>query len=131
MKKVISAGGIIIRKINMNTEILVIKRHEGGLSFPKGHVETGESPEEAAIREVFEETGYRGEIIKLISIVNRTGHDSDYSECDKKIYYYQMKTLNSDNIAQEHKDVLWKNIELVKDNLLYPSEKEVLFKITV
>jgi len=104
----------------------VIKRHEGGFSFPKGHVETGESPEEAAIREVFEETGYRGEIIKLIGIVNRTGHDSDYSECDKDIYYYQIKVPNSDNIPRKHKDVSWENIKTVQNNLLYPDEKVLL-----
>ena len=42
--------------------------HFGGYfwTFPKGRIDPGESPEEAALRETLEETGYRARIIALL-----------------------------------------------------------------
>jgi 8-oxo-dGTP pyrophosphatase MutT (NUDIX family) len=53
-----SCGAVVYRKYHGNTEILLIRHIKSGYwSFPKGHVEEGETEEETAIREVFEETG--------------------------------------------------------------------------
>lgn len=53
-----SCGGIVYRKFHGNTEILLIKHVKSGYwSFPKGHVENGETEEETAKREIKEETG--------------------------------------------------------------------------
>lgn len=49
-----SCGAIVI---NDKDEILLIKHRVGHVSFPKGHMEEGETEEETAIREVKEETG--------------------------------------------------------------------------
>ena len=48
-----SAGGVVFR----GGEVLLIRDTYGRWSFPKGHVEAGETDEKAAEREVFEETG--------------------------------------------------------------------------
>ena len=51
-----SCGAIVFRKYHGNTELLLIKHANGGhWSFPKGHVEPGETEEETAAREVKEE----------------------------------------------------------------------------
>ena len=48
-----SCGGIVYRKFHGNTEILLIKHVKSGYwSFPKGHVENGETEEETAKREI-------------------------------------------------------------------------------
>ena len=53
-----SCGAIVFRKFHGNVEILLIKHANGGhWSFPKGHVEEGETEVETATREIFEETG--------------------------------------------------------------------------
>ena len=53
-----SCGAIVYRKYHGNTEILLIKHiNSGHWSFPKGHVEEGETEEETAKREIMEETG--------------------------------------------------------------------------
>lgn len=64
--RVIKAGGIITRKnINGKNEYLLIYRgNHNDYSFPKGHLEAGETPEEAAIREVREETGLLTGVIR-------------------------------------------------------------------
>ena len=53
MKKEKSCGAIII---NDKKEILLVKQTKGHYSFPKGHVESGETEIETAIRETKEET---------------------------------------------------------------------------
>ncbi len=54
----LSAGGVIVRRRPGDSlEVLVIKDGYGNWGFPKGHVEDGERPEEAALRECREETG--------------------------------------------------------------------------
>lgn len=52
-----SCGAIVYRKHHGNTEILLIKHiNSGHWSFPKGHVEQGETEVETALREIKEET---------------------------------------------------------------------------
>jgi len=58
-KKEFSAGGVIIE--DGKTLLIRMRNLKGELvwTFPKGHVEAGETPELAALREVTEETGCR------------------------------------------------------------------------
>lgn len=44
-------------------QILLIATQAGRWQLPKGHIEEGESPEQAAVREVREETGVRGRAV--------------------------------------------------------------------
>lgn len=57
-----SCGAIILKTDGDITKALVVKQTNGNWSFPKGHVEKGETEEETAIREVKEETGLDIEI---------------------------------------------------------------------
>src|SRR5580693_10613141 len=59
-----SAGGIV--QDGANLLMVKVQNLEGAQiwTFPKGHIEKGEKPEQAALREVEEETGYRCEIVK-------------------------------------------------------------------
>jgi 8-oxo-dGTP pyrophosphatase MutT (NUDIX family) len=58
-----SAGGVLVRRIRGRTMVAAIRpqgRRHGTWALPKGLVGAGESPEEAALREVQEETGVEG-----------------------------------------------------------------------
>lgn len=63
------AGGIVARTVNGEQEYLLVEasRTRGLWVLPKGHIETGETPEDAAVREVDEEAGV------LATIVARAG----------------------------------------------------------
>jgi 8-oxo-dGTP pyrophosphatase MutT (NUDIX family) len=52
-----SAGGVVIRDLDGVTHALVIRDPYRNWGLPKGHLEEGEGPAEAALREVAEETG--------------------------------------------------------------------------
>ena len=53
----ISAGGIVFRRDGERTFFLLIRDSYHNWGFPKGHLEDGEEPATAALREVSEETG--------------------------------------------------------------------------
>jgi 8-oxo-dGTP pyrophosphatase MutT (NUDIX family) len=58
-----SAGGVVTRRIEGRVHFLLIRDPYGKLGLPKGHVEDGETAEDAALREVSEETGLTGVVV--------------------------------------------------------------------
>ena len=67
LRRIFSAGGIIVKSEKGGPKVLVTQhsKHKGW-DFPKGHLETGESSEQAALREVEEETGVKAEILEKV-----------------------------------------------------------------
>lgn len=87
----ISSGGV---PWDGGKRYLLIKRMDEGLwGFPKGGVETGESLEEAAMREIKEETGLIGSIVCPIQSIHyrfyRPGSDVNIT---KTVHYYLVRT---------------------------------------
>ncbi len=127
-KIIYAAGGIVI---NENNEILFIKRL-GKWDLPKGKIERGETNNEAAIREVEEETGIVD--IKIKYFLDNLFHT--YFINDDRIlkhtYWYVMTVFGSQNlIPQTEEDITevkWisvNNLDEVLDNT-YNSIKEIL-----
>jgi 8-oxo-dGTP pyrophosphatase MutT (NUDIX family) len=56
----VSAGGVVYRFDDGRPLFLLIRDSYANWGFPKGHLERGEAPETAAVREVREETGLAG-----------------------------------------------------------------------
>ncbi|MBM80024.1 MAG: NUDIX hydrolase [Planctomycetaceae bacterium] len=62
-KHILQAGTIPYRKLDDNFEFCVIETSSGKWwGFPKGVIDPGETPEETAIKESYEEAGLRGEL---------------------------------------------------------------------
>lgn len=55
-----SAGGVVLRRIDGVLHVLLIRDPYDNWGLPKGHLERGEGPRAAAVREVHEETGLQG-----------------------------------------------------------------------
>jgi 8-oxo-dGTP pyrophosphatase MutT (NUDIX family) len=61
------AGGVVVRRESGGYVVLIGRRRENGeWRLPKGKIDPGETPEQAAIREIREETGVEAEIIVAI-----------------------------------------------------------------
>lgn len=57
MEMLRAAGAVIFRRKRGRLFYLLVKHLAGHWSFPKGHAEKGESDEQTALREIYEETG--------------------------------------------------------------------------
>ncbi len=60
----VSAGGVVFRRSADGVRVLLIRDSYKNWGFPKGHLEDDESPDDAAMREVREETGLAGLTLK-------------------------------------------------------------------
>ncbi len=98
-----AAGGIVKNK---EREILFIKRL-GVWDFPKGKIENGESPKDAALREVEEETGV--ENLHIIKDLKSTYHIYPHKEnlVLKKTWWFEMQTDYGGILTpQENEDIV-------------------------
>jgi len=98
-----AAGGIVKNK---EGEILFIKRL-GVWDFPKGKIENGESPKDAALREVEEETGV--ENLHIIKDLKSTYHIYPHKEnlVLKKTWWFEMQTDYGGILTpQENEDIV-------------------------
>ncbi len=92
MKREYSAGGIVIKDglVLMIRNAALKDPSKAYWGFPKGHVETGERNEEAALREVREETNIEVEIVKKLGdsqyVFSRSGE-----KILKQVVYYLLK----------------------------------------
>jgi len=79
MKKEYSAAGIVICKNEGKLSVLLIKDRFGKWTWPKGHIEKGETPQEAAEREIKEEVGLEVnniEYVTSLATVHKDGNPS-------------------------------------------------------
>lgn len=58
-----SCGAVVFTRTEAGIEYVIIRSLEGSCGFPKGHCEAGETEEETALREIYEETGLAVRII--------------------------------------------------------------------
>lgn len=63
MKTEKCSGAVVFTRENGSLKYLIIQNMKGIYGFPKGHMETGETEHETALREIFEETGIKVEFL--------------------------------------------------------------------
>lgn len=124
--KELSSGAVVYRK-NKKIEFLIVKHLKGHYSFPKGHLEHLETNEEAAIREIKEETGIDVELDTSFTIVNT--YSKDYKSV-KDVTYFIGKAKNYDITVpdDEIESANWLSYEMALDILTYENDKEILKK---
>lgn len=105
----ISAGGVVYRREDGRLQIQLIQDRYGKVSLAKGKRETGETPREAALREIREETGIEGRIVQLVDIIRYQYENEKYGLVDKEVRYYLVEALGGKLKAQleEIRGVEW------------------------
>ena len=121
-----SAGGLVIRNLRGRPHLAVIRVRDEILALPKGHPETGESSQEAALREVREETGLEATPLEKLGDI-RYWYARDGERVLKVVSFFLFR-YRSGRLAdhdQEVDEALWIPLEEAPERLAYRSEKEI------
>jgi 8-oxo-dGTP diphosphatase len=115
-----AAGGVIIR----DGKVAVVHRDRyDDWSLPKGKLDAGESFEEAALREVLEETGLECELgreLEPVSYVDQKGRP-------KLVRYWLMEVTGGDFEANDEVDEMrWLPLAQAAELLSYPHDRELV-----
>lgn len=127
----VSAGGLVVDRDSKQRRAALIARHDrrGRLiwSLPKGHVEAGETFEQAAIREVQEETGIQGQVLGSLGTID-FWFMADDRRVHKTVHHFLLEatthTLCDDDI--EVVAVAWVPLDEVPDRLSYSDERRLV-----
>ncbi len=86
----VSAGGIVFRQAT-GLQFLMILDGYGRWTFPKGGVEEGETPPEAAVREIEEETGIKGSVVGELGQTKYIYHHPRKGRVHKTVTFYLLR----------------------------------------
>ncbi len=124
-----AAGGIVTRFVaGGRVEVACIYREaRGDWTFPKGKLDAGETFEQAALREVEEETGMRCRVVRFAGTTSYTHRKGR----PKIVAYYLMEVADGDFTPNDEVDELvWLPLEAVRDHLTWDRDRE-LFDVIV
>lgn len=123
-----SCGAIVYRRFHGNLEILLIKHiNSGHWSFPKGHIEAGETEVETAEREIMEETGIE---VAIDQTFRETVTYFPRKDTQKVVVYFLARAKNFDFKAQEEEiaEIKWVEIDHALNILTYENDKTIVVK---
>ena len=124
-KYVDCAGGIII---NNKQETVIVNQNHDSWSLPKGHIDDGETKLEAAIREIYEETGIKElQYIKGLGSYSRykIGLDGKDDLSELKIIHLFLFTSNQAKLVPKDPHnpfAMWAKIEKVQEYLTHKED---------
>ncbi len=100
-----SSGGIVIRDGSSGIKILLIKDPYGKWIWPKGKIDKGENPLEAAKREIGEEAG-----LKSIELISKIGETNYFYKRDAKLIYktvflYLFRSVGDENLKIQKSEI--------------------------
>jgi 8-oxo-dGTP pyrophosphatase MutT (NUDIX family) len=129
-----TAGGVVL---NDNLEVAIILRRSafGSMQWclPKGHLEDGETESDAAIREVFEETGIRAEILHKVGKLNYWFTSEQY-QIHKTVNHFLMRAVGGyltieNDPDKEVEDSAFAPILKLEKILTYRNEKRLIKRV--
>ncbi len=124
-----SAGGVVVRDGSV-VVIVPVRRAASGrkvLALPKGHVDPGETAEQAALREVREETGMTGELVEQLGEV-RYWYQRGGRKIPKLVtfFLFEYREGSEADHDSEVEEVRWLPLEDAVGALSYKGEREMV-----
>lgn len=128
-----SAGGVVVRGADARAEVVLASRRtqRGGIAWglPKGLIEPGEAPQDAAAREVQEETGLVAEILSSLGDI-RYWYVWGGKRIHKRVTFFLMEAVGGDTDQHDHEmeEVRWFSFPEAVRKASYRGERDVLRK---
>lgn len=122
-----AAGGVLIDTTGKHV-LLLIRPQRDEVRLPKGHVEPGETVEQAAVREVREETGYAD--VEILDYLGKQHVAFTYQETaiQRIESYFLMQIRSERKTAPEETDdqffPIWATWDEAKQHLTFDAERE-------
>ncbi len=116
----------MIRNMRGRPHVAVVRVRDDILALPKGHPEKGESSQDAALREVREETGLEATPVeKLGDIKYWYARDGDRVMKIVSFFLFRYRSGRVEDHDHEVEEALWIPLEEAPERLAYRSEKEI------
>lgn len=130
MRNEVSSGIIVFKRSEEKILFLFLKRREGFLDFPKGHVEKGENNSQAATRETFEEAGIRCHIIPGFEQSTKYYFNFNGENIRKDLIMFlgEVEEATEIKISHEHIGYEWLSYDEAISQLKYPNQRELITK---
>lgn len=125
-----SAGGLVVDRSAAGLPVALIGRvdRRGRLlwSLPKGHLEVGETAEDAAVREVEEETGIRGRVLATLGTLDYWFVAED-RRIHKTVHHYLLEAAGGElsDDDDEVDEVAWVPLAELRARLAYAGERRL------
>lgn len=122
-----SGGAVVTLRDGVPHVALIATRNRTRWGLPKGAVSEGETSEQAALREVLEETGLQAEIVKPLDTIEYFFRAGD-TLIHKRVDFYLMRYLAGDLTPQltEVDDVEWVELPGAIQRASFESERKLL-----
>ncbi len=125
----VSAGGVVYRHSTNAIEFLICE--DAGYHrwvLPKGQIGKGETPEQAARREVQEETGITARLLEPLGEPEKYVYRAKETLVFKSVYYFLMEFQSGDETKhdREMESVAWFPFDEAMDRLAYQGAKDML-----
>lgn len=110
LQRIAQAGTLAVRGRGAEAEVLIIgsKKNPGTWTFPKGHIEKGETAAEAALRELREEAGIVAEIVKEIGTSRFSAANGDV-----EVTYFLVRFTGHAN-PDENRPMQWLDFDAAR-----------------
>jgi len=126
----LAAGGVIVDYSGSESRVLLVHRPiYDDWSYPKGKLEPGETVEEAALREVREETGLECRIIRKLAVTRYDYKTRTTGRLKPKAVHYFLMELVSGGLEVPNDEVDladWLDLAEAKQRLSYAQDRELL-----
>ncbi len=127
----VSAGGVVYRRGDDGIEIALAarrtRRGELAWGLAKGMIEPDETEEQAAVREVLEETGLHAEVEHDLGDI-RYFYVWEGVRVRKRVHFFLMRTTGGDisNHDTEMEEVRWFSLQAARRRARYKGEREMI-----
>jgi 8-oxo-dGTP pyrophosphatase MutT (NUDIX family) len=124
-----SAGGLVVDHEHFTAALIGRLDRRGRLlwSLPKGHIEAGETPEMAAIREIQEETGILGEVLAPLGTIDFWFVAED-RRVHKTVHHFLLRAIGGElsDLDVEVTEVAWVPLDQLENKLAYADERRLI-----